>query len=179
MPNKLTDAEVKKALEQKIEYCREFDENNDAIVKVSLLENALDLINRQETKNLNLQEKNSNLTSDLTSLQNDLTSAKAEVERLKRELNLVIENSLSARLPHCVLRGDRCAILTKDLAGYDKLIAEIKAESAKEFVEKLETVFNEIESNLPENHLVDKTARTFINAFQIIKNELVGDENVD
>lgn len=53
---KPTDNEIKKALKQKIEYCREFDENNEAIVKVSLLENALNLINRQEKKMTELQE---------------------------------------------------------------------------------------------------------------------------
>lgn len=102
MPNKLTDAEIKKALE----CCAEsgdFTKTQDEICSPCpycncgdctgiLKANALDLINRQEEKNSNLQEKNSNLTSDLTSLQNDLTSAKAEVERLKDDNKFLQDN---------------------------------------------------------------------------------------
>lgn len=89
MPNKLTDAEVKKALECciKSSHFGECFENECPLVsekgckvgkEQTLYPYALDLINRYE-------EKNSNLSSDLSSLQNDLTSAKAEVERLSRE----------------------------------------------------------------------------------------------
>ena len=116
MPDKLTDNEIVKGFKDELHLAEIVDSDFCNGVKVSLIKSALDLINRQE------EEKQ---------------SLKAEVERLERELNLVVENSLSARLPHCVLCGDRCAILTEDLAGYDKLIAEIKAEAYKEFAELL------------------------------------------
>ena len=45
MPNKLTDAEIKKALEDKIEF-KNFDENEYAVIDIEKLKNALDLINR-------------------------------------------------------------------------------------------------------------------------------------
>lgn len=169
MPNKLTDAEVKKALESMTEFADMVNRSVLDCVDVQTLKNALDLIKRLETKN-------SNLTSDLTSLQNDLTSAKAEVERLKRELNLVVENSLSARLPHCVLRGDRCAILTEDLAGYDKLIAEIKAEAYKEFADDIEKAFSKTESQMPNSEVIKQTVQICRNAIRLVLNELVGDE---
>lgn len=55
MPNKLTDAEVKKALEDKIEF-KNFDENEYAVIDIEKLKNALDLINRYEAEVERLKE---------------------------------------------------------------------------------------------------------------------------
>lgn len=55
MPNKLTDAEVKKALEDKIEF-ENFDENEYAVIDIEKLKNALDLINRYEAEVERLKE---------------------------------------------------------------------------------------------------------------------------
>ena len=83
MPNKLTDAEVKKALEccttAQCLKCKLYDTGNANCVGTILI-NALDLINRYEEEKKILTKKNSNLTS----LQNNLTSAKAEVENYKQ-----------------------------------------------------------------------------------------------
>lgn len=53
--SKLTDNEIKKALEQKIKFSKEFDESEEAIVKVNVLESSLDLINRLEAENKRLK----------------------------------------------------------------------------------------------------------------------------
>ena len=163
MPNKLTDAEVKKALECCSEpYCNDNQcplhkntiNTKDCITQLST--NALDLINRLEGEN----KKNETIIrfADKT-----IESLKAEVERLKRELNLVIENSLSTRFPHCVLCDDT-AILTKNLEGYDKFIADIKAEAYKEFAERLREKTKWLFSSVSINNEIDN-----------LLNELVGD----
>jgi Skp family chaperone for outer membrane proteins len=91
MPDKLTDAEIVKALEccttngASCKDCPAFVKVDRSNCK-KYFRGALDLINRLQAENENLQEKNLNLTSDLTSLQKDLTSAKAEIERLKKEV---------------------------------------------------------------------------------------------
>lgn len=76
-----------------------------------------------------------------------ITRQQAEIERLTRELNLVCENSITARLPHCVLCGDDVAVLTQDLKGYDEFIADVSAESVKKFAERLK-------ENLSDCHIV-------------------------
>ena len=76
MPNKLTDAEVKMALEEYINFA-DLEYTNHTSIEVDILKNALDLINRQEGEN----EKNENIirVADKT-----IESLKAEVERLKK-----------------------------------------------------------------------------------------------
>lgn len=147
LTNSLTDNEIKKALE---EWIKNYD---GLYVNFKTLGNALNLINRQERENNELQLKiesynaeikelkckNSNLTSDLSSLQNDLTSAKAEVERLKEEIEL--------------LHSDCTYKLVKKKA---------KAEAYKECIEKLKSIFGEWIFGYKTDNLL---------------NELVGDEN--
>ena len=91
--------------------------------------------NRLQAQNKDLAETVHNLTIEKDALFDKAEELKAEIERLKRELDLVIENSISARYPHCVLCGNG-VILTKSLEEYDELIADISAEAYKEFAEK-------------------------------------------
>ena len=49
MSNNLTSSEIKKALEDKIEF-KNFDENEYAVIDIEKLKNALDLINRYEAE---------------------------------------------------------------------------------------------------------------------------------
>ena len=162
MPNKLTDAEVKKALKEYIEF-EDFEYTEYTIIRLDVLKNALDLINHREGE----KEKNENIIriadKTIATLQAENESLKAEVERLKRELNLVIENSLSTRFPHCVLCDDT-AILTKNLEGYDKFIADIKAEAYKEFAERLREKTKWLFSSVSINNEIDN-----------LLNELVSD----
>lgn len=88
------------------------------------------MTNYDRIKTMNIEEMAAN------SLKIHYEEAQAEIERLKRELDLVIENSISARYPHCVLCGNG-AILTKSLEEYDELIADISAEAYKEFARRL------------------------------------------
>lgn len=90
----------------------------------------LDLINRQNAENSNLQEKNLNLTSDLTSLQKDLTSAKAEIERLQLEKDNLI-----------------------------RTYAECQAEAVKEFAERLKEKTKWLFSSVSINHEIDNTLK--------------------
>ena len=99
MPDKLTDAEIKQALEcccnsQGCSKC-DFSKKCDGFTSVKL---ALKLINRLQAENSNLQEKNSNLTSDLSSLQNDFSSLKAENERLKKSVE-ILKKEIGKREP--------------------------------------------------------------------------------
>ena len=133
---KLTESEIVKLLECcKKSQCSncEYSKKCDGYTQVNY---ALDLITRQKTENENLKVENQSLRSAANSLKMHYEEAQAEVERLKRELDLVIENSISARYPHCVLCGNG-AILTKSLEEYDELIADISAEAYKEFAEKV------------------------------------------
>ena len=212
MPNKLTDAEVKKALEWHLNGENHCDgcplvkiKNTTTYCVDVLMQEALDLINRQEGVNekneniiriadktiatLNAEnevlerrnttleklaehrkkaifervERNLELRKELKTANAENESLKAEVERLKRELNLVIENSLSTRFPHCVLCDDT-AILTKNLEGYDKFIADIKAEAYKEFAERLREKTKWLFSSVSINNEIDN-----------LLNELVSD----
>ena len=87
MPNKLTDAEIKKALEDKIEF-ENFDENGYAVVDIEKLKNTLDLINRQEEENESLKAEVERLKDFATSKCEDCagcTSWKCDCSNIKAE----------------------------------------------------------------------------------------------
>ena len=155
----MTDNEIKKALEC---WIKNYD---GLVINFITLSNALDLINRLETKN-------SNLTSDLTSLQNNLTSLKAEkevfilaqetlqerIDFLEAENYVLMEDkeklkaeneSLKNAYKQCAWERDtfheeletasaeneRLTHITRNLVG------EIKAEAYTEFVKKLKETY--------------------------------------
>ena len=179
MPNNLTDKEIKKALEicskstngcsHSKFTCEDCYLNGQPMCSSVLLQDALDLINRQEQENNELQLKiesynaeikelkckNSNLTSDLTSLQNDLTSLKAEVERLMRDV-----------FTYKIMWAKAESRETK-----------AKAEAYKEFANNLEKAFQKTESQMPNNEVIKQTVQVCRNAIRLALNELVGDDN--
>ena len=113
---KLTDAEIVKTLKITIEKQREMAKllglPTDMFAE---LNNAcLDLINRLQ----------------------------AEKERLKTEVKLLSENSITAKYPHCVLTGNG-AIFTKSLEEYNRLLENISNNVIKEFLQKAEDVFKQ------------------------------------
>ena len=63
---------------------------------------------------------------------------KSEVDRLETEVRLLTENSISAKYPCCVSTS-KGLILTKSLEEYDKLLADISSEVAREIFEEIET----------------------------------------
>ena len=65
---------------------------------------------------------------------------KSEVDRLETEIRLLTENSISAKYPCCV-SCSKGLILTKSLEEYDKLLADIASEVAREIFEEIEKVF--------------------------------------
>jgi hypothetical protein len=122
MPDKLTDNEIIKALEEWLNEIRKSYQTSidlgyenistDTEKYMILMRETLDLINR-------LQAKNLNLTSDLTSLQNDLTSLQAENERLNFLLDDAYENN----------------------RGLVELLERAKAEAYKDCIEKVKALF--------------------------------------
>jgi hypothetical protein len=61
---------------------------------------------------------------------------KSEVDRLEKEVRLLTENSISAKYPCCVSTS-KGLILTKSLEEYDKLLADIASEVAREIFEEI------------------------------------------
>ncbi|MEE0896781.1 MAG: hypothetical protein U0L88_04030 [Acutalibacteraceae bacterium] len=128
MPNKLTDAEVKKALEWHLngenhcDGCPLFVLKNTTTYCVDvLMQNALDLINRQEGVN----EKNENIIrvadKTIATLQAENESLKTEVENLRMVLDAVEDH-----IHPLPFETD-----------FDKAINKAKTEAYKEFVERL------------------------------------------
>ena len=122
MPNKLTDAEIKKALEEwRKEIVSDYqrlkllgapmdcfeESHGDAITNLT---NALDLINRQEAEKQNLE-------IEFQAMRGAANSYKAEVERLKTKCGL--------------------AKFEKYKSEFEEFKTEIKAEAVKKFAERL------------------------------------------
>ena len=91
--NKLTDNDIKKALEcclsneeGKCEECPLRRYHDEVFTCLSLKqEYALNLINRLQAENENYSKNNQTMTSDILKLYKELEQAKAENERLKEE----------------------------------------------------------------------------------------------
>ena len=124
MPDKLTDAEVKKALE----WCAENLSCTDCPLrktKSSCSSHFLDLINRQEQEIEFLKTELSNCEFLKKEFEIDKKNALAEVEDYKH-LDVILNTAV------------------------DKLAKDIKAEAYKEFAEKLEEKFKITEALLCE-----------------------------
>ena len=105
--NKLTDSEIVKALEDKIEF-ENFDENGYAVVDIEKLKNTLDLINRLQAEN----------------------------ERLNKENQLMLDNHPANTHRNCVVI-DNGVIYTKTIEDYEKFLTDVSTEAYKEFAERL------------------------------------------
>lgn len=82
MPNKLTDAEVKKALGGAILNAKGYDSKVWSI-EVYKLENALDLINRLQAKIVQTTQQRDFFAKQTTEQKNTIDKQEAEIERLK------------------------------------------------------------------------------------------------
>src|SRR5574344_628622 len=102
----MTDKEIIKALEEMVDYPHYYEEGQ-------ILENALDLITRQQAELENLKVENQSLRSATNSLKMHYEEAQAENERLRQNLNIELEKSATE---------------------YDD---KIKAEAYKEFAERV------------------------------------------
>jgi len=99
---------------------------------------------------------------------------KSEVDRLETEVRLLTENSISAKYPCCVSTS-KGLILTKSLEEYDKLLADIASEVAREIFEEIENwfeLYSEREYSFAEEeaskgHLTESEAHDY--ALDIIK----------
>ena len=64
---------------------------------------------------------------------------KSEVDRLQAEVKVLTKNSITSKYPCCV-SCSKGLILTKSLEEYDKLLADIANEVAREIFEEIEKI---------------------------------------
>ena len=152
MPNKLTDAEVKKALGGAILNAKGYDSKVWSI-EVYKLENALDLINRLKEKIEKLLYRNARLDVENNELQLEIKSCNAEIERLKNTLDDIL---------------DRQAILVERSEKY------AKAEAYKEAFERVKEELKNIAKIDWQGGYYYLIGEAF---FDNLLNELVGDDN--
>lgn len=76
------------------------------------------------------------LTVELEAMRTAANSYKMHYENAKAEVKALTENNITAKYPNCVL-GSYYAILTKSLEDYDKLIADISAETKAEVAREI------------------------------------------
>lgn len=80
--NKLKDNEIKKALESEIHLAEYVDSDYCSNINVSLIQSAIDLINRLQAQDKDLAEIVHKLTLEKDALFDKAEELKAEVERL-------------------------------------------------------------------------------------------------
>ena len=80
----MSDNEIRKALEQKIKFSKEFDESEEAIIKVNILEASFDYINRLEAENERL--KNSIKKADNYFVKGEMGKGLAVIINLVKDL---------------------------------------------------------------------------------------------
>lgn len=173
MPNKLTDTEIKKALEVCIDgYCRGccYGDTDQRHCRDDLMQEALDLINRLEGEN----EKNENiirvadktietLNAEIRHLDQESDILRADVENLNRicdEVNAENE-SLKAEIERLnksinLMKGAKCVysydgetleFCTTSPCPISKTVDQIKTEAYKEFANELKCRTHEISYN--------------------------------
>ncbi len=163
MPNNLTDAEVKKALDICASEHLGCEDNCPYVTNsdsCSLKRDALDLINRQEAKLKALQMDNKQLETDNFNANMNCEHLQAEIERLKTEKLILSQKRFN---------------MFERLEFADK----IKAEAYKEFAERLHCHCESI-INQPHNENVRPLSwkcayEEFDNEVDNLLNELVGD----
>ena len=159
MPNKLTDKEIKKALEEYVDFA-DFQHTEYTTIRIDVLKNALDLINRQEGEN----EKNENIIrfADKT-----IETLKAEVERLKNAYKQCAwERDIFAEDMTQEIKKD-CSYLMLD-------IKTIKAEAYKEAFDKVKEELKNIAKIDWQGGYYYLVGEAF---FDNLLNELVGGNN--
>ena len=182
-PNKLTDAEIKKALEHcvtgdlsksQIEVCEPCPYFECGDCTFQLKQNALDQINHLEGVN----EKNENIIrvadKTIATLQAENESLKAEVERLNKSINHM-------KGAKCVYSydGETLEFCTTSPCPISKTVDQIKTEAYKEFAERLNKEFSQCQREY-RNVLNSDGACAMIIAKKVtnnLLNELVGDLN--
>lgn len=82
MPDKLTDTEIKKALEEYINFA-DLEYTNHTSIEVDILKNALDLINRQEEEKQNLVADIERLREIRDLCNTTILEQKEQIEKLK------------------------------------------------------------------------------------------------
>lgn len=113
MPDKkLTDAEIKKALEccryDDYDYCEKCPYSKNKPCQENLIQDAFDLINRLQAEN----------------------------ERLEKEKQLLLDNHPSHTHRNCVVINNGL-IYTKTIEDYEKWLTDVSTEAYKEFAERL------------------------------------------
>ena len=159
MPNKLTDAEIKKALESEINRAEYVGTDYLDCVEVKDFKLALDLINRYEEENNELQLK--------------IASCNAEIERLEKALENQQKISMDRhfeieRLKNHIQEG---IDLAKQIP---EMLALAKAEAYKECIEKAKSELKNVSKFDFHGTYYYLVGEAF---FDNLLNELVGDED--
>lgn len=171
MPNKLTDAEVKKALE----YCSQQGVTSECErckvkgCRSELIKLALDLINRQEDKCKAYKHYYDECLKDLKNANAENENLKAEVKRLQNAYKQCAwERDIFAEDMKEEIKKD-CSYLMLD-------IKTIKAEAYKEFAEEYkDQIKNYTGIFTDDGFMVNLEA--VLSAVDFIKNKLVDDGN--
>lgn len=137
----------------------------------NLLNDTLDLINRQQAEIERLKE--TQCTEKCRTETLELFNIKdTEIEKLKKKV--MNNDKISTEYPHCVLLG-KGAILTKSLEDYDKLLAYIADGAITEFAERLKALYRK---NKPVD---EKNAHTSLwclfGIIDTLVKEMVGEDN--
>ena len=121
----MTDNEIIKALENEIRSAEYVDSYYCDGVDLTLIKSAVDLINRQQTENINLK-------GHLEQLKSRYDNTKAEIERLEKT-EIEIDDFCRRLCRMRMLNGNAIASY-QDLQNY---IQEEKFEAVKEFMKRL------------------------------------------
>ncbi len=175
MPNNLTDAEVKKALDicsksnngcSYSKYpCKDCYLNGQPMCSSVLIQDTIDLINRQDKKNENLKAEIEKLNKII--LKGDfssITALRAREHWFRQNTEHI--NRLNAEVER-LKKGWKADVI---------LAANVKAEAYKKFANLLDKKISIIKNQLPNDKLVEQTIQVCQNIIKIVVNELVGDK---
>jgi predicted nuclease with TOPRIM domain len=182
---KLTDTEIKKALECCLgdscysSECSFFEETKDGehCQRVAI-KHALDLINRYEEKETELlgiieqlEKCKDTLICEKLKLLEENESLKAEVERIQKEVDGYDV------FYFCSISG--CEAVSFDCwkGCPNSVYNKTRTSTYKEIADKLELAFSKTESQMPNNEVVKQTVQICRNAIRLVLNELVGEHN--
>jgi len=160
MPDKLAGSEIVKALRSWLEEIRKARQEY------------LEKVNEEHYPSMRYEYLLSDTINEINRLQAKAEGLELELADTKRDLRIVLDNSISAKLPHCVLCG-KGAILTKSLEDYDELIGDISNEARKEFAERLKKALYSDSCRL----VFESDLNIFECAIDNLLKELVGDSN--
>lgn len=136
---KLTDSEIKKALEESISFDEPY-ESDFTLIRIEYIKDALDLINRLRAENkrlFTLAELGNTRANDYRVMRDRALKAEAENERLKP-----FEDKIAEFKSH--IRVEDMLVFANSLEEWLEFCDNLKAEAYKEFAELGKSKFEDI-----------------------------------